>query len=295
MDELRTALELATDEELQELTWLMFQRKFNPLDYVAVPTPIAVQSCDRWTQIDALEERFRFLAADGFTVLRGQTDLVSYREVVLGVCDYFRLDYSSRWSTTELESEIFLHVLNRAWERLPRDRQTALTVGVQRSLVQNPVWDRLPDALKRDPVRLTLAGSGAIAVNAVVRPLVLRQIAHQFAVQFARHEAAKTVLVQGGSVATKVFKGHVAAQMAKRGMAASAARYGAARTVFSVLGPAMWAWFLTDLGWRAIATNYGRVVPAVFALAQIRLTRGGETWDYGDGSSGTQSLSYECA
>ncbi|MEM9770728.1 MAG: hypothetical protein AAF889_03860 [Cyanobacteria bacterium P01_D01_bin.73] len=281
--------ELATDEELQELTWVMFQRKFNPLDYVTTPTPIALQSCDRLTHIDVLEERFRYLAADGFTVLRGQTAQVSYREVLMGVCNYLRLSHSTQWSTAELESEIFLHVLNRAWERLPRDRQTALTVGVQRSLMQNRVWDRLPEALKHDPVRLTLTGGGAIALNAFVRPLVLRQIAYQFAVQFARHEAAKAVLAQGGSVAGKLFKGHVAAQMARRGMAASAARYGMARTVFSVLGPAMWALFLTDLGWRAIATNYGRVVPAVFALAQIRLTRGDEDWDYGD------AYGYECA
>ena len=39
------------------------------------------------------------------------------------------------------------------------------------------------------------------------------------------------------------------------------------------LGPALWSWFLADLGWRAIATNYGRVIPVVFTLAQIRLTR----------------------
>lgn len=289
MDELRTALELATDEELQELTWVMFQRKFNPLDYVATPTPIAVQSCDRVTQIDALEERFRFLAADGFTVLRGQTADVSYRDVLMGVCEHLRLAYSTRWSTTELESEIFLHVLHRAWEKLPQDHQAALTAGVQRSLVNNRVWDRLPEALKNDPVRLTLTGGGAIAMNAFVRPLVLRQIAYQFAVQMARYEAAKTVLSQGGSMAGKLFKGHVAAQMAKRGMAVSAARYGVARTVLSVLGPALWAWFLTDLGWRAIATNYGRVVPAVFALAQIRLTRSDDTWDY------DTPYSYECA
>jgi len=28
------------------------------------------------------------------------------------------------------------------------------------------------------------------------------------------------------------------------------------------------------LGWKAIATNYGRIIPIIFTLAQIRLTRG---------------------
>ncbi|NJL48809.1 MAG: hypothetical protein HC929_16690, partial [Leptolyngbyaceae cyanobacterium SM2_5_2] len=64
-----------------------------------------------------------------------------------------------------------------------------------------------------------------------------------------------------------------------RGLALNAARYGATRTVLSVLGPALWAWFLADLGWRAIATNYGRVIPVVFTLAQIRLNRTSETWE----------------
>ena len=56
-------------------------------------------------------------------------------------------------------------------------------------------------------------------------------------------------------------------------MTLSAARYGAVRTVFSIVGPVMWAWFLADLGWRTISTNYGRIIPTIFTLAQIRLSR----------------------
>ncbi|BDI18522.1 hypothetical protein ANSO36C_43240 [Nostoc cf. commune SO-36] len=67
-------------------------------------------------------------------------------------------------------------------------------------------------------------------------------------------------------------------QMAQRGMTVNAARYGAARTMFAVIGPMMWTWFIADLGWRAIATNYGRIIPTIFALAQIRLTRE-ECWE----------------
>ncbi|HEY9874191.1 MAG TPA: hypothetical protein V6D12_12185, partial [Candidatus Obscuribacterales bacterium] len=61
-------------------------------------------------------------------------------------------------------------------------------------------------------------------------------------------------------------------------MAMSAARYGATRSVFALIGPVMWGWFFADLGWRAIATNYGRIIPTIFALAQIRLTRA-ECWE----------------
>jgi hypothetical protein len=53
LDELRAALELATEEELQQLTELLFSRKFNPLDYVQTPAPIDVQSRDRQAWLDA--------------------------------------------------------------------------------------------------------------------------------------------------------------------------------------------------------------------------------------------------
>ena len=56
MDELRTVLELATEDELQDLTAILFSRKFNPLDYVHTPEPIEVQSQDRKAWLDALRE-----------------------------------------------------------------------------------------------------------------------------------------------------------------------------------------------------------------------------------------------
>ena len=57
-------------------------------------------------------------------------------------------------------------------------------------------------------------------------------------------------------------------------MATNLARYGATRTVLSLMSSVMWGWLIADLGWRAIATNYSRIVPIIFTLAQIRLTRG---------------------
>ncbi|NET10128.1 MAG: hypothetical protein F6K16_36605, partial [Symploca sp. SIO2B6] len=54
-------------------------------------------------------------------------------------------------------------------------------------------------------------------------------------------------------------------------VALSLARYSAARSILAMIGPAMWTWFLADLGWRAIATNYSRIIPVIFTIAQIRL------------------------
>ncbi|KAM3099666.1 YaaW family protein [Phormidesmis sp. 146-35] len=273
MDELRAALELATEDELRDLTEILFRPKFNPLDYVSTPDPIEVQSQDREDWLDAIDERFRFLAADGMTVLRGRTGQVSYRQVLIQVCRYLKLPYAGSMSTTDLEAEVFLSLLDRAWKQLPKSEKAALTKRVQQSISQSDLAKTLPLPVQNDPLNLLLKGGGAIAISSVIRPMLLQQVASQFALHFARHETAKATLTQGGLAAATQFQNYAALQMSKYGMAASAARYGAVRTVFAFAGSALWGWFLADLGWRAIATNYGRVIPIIFTLAQIRLTR----------------------
>jgi len=100
-------------------------------------------------------------------------------------------------------------------------------------------------------------------------------LAQQFAQHLARRQLAQLALKQGGSAVAKL-QSYAMVKMAGRGMAISAARYGTARAALSFLGPALWAWFAADLGWRTISTNYGRVIPAIYLLAQIRLSRAEE-------------------
>lgn len=273
MDELRTALELATDDELRELTDVLFRRRFNPLDYVNTPDPLVVQSQTRQEWIAAIEERFRFLAADGITVLTGKSGQLSYRQILLQVCRHLRLSYSDALSTTELEAEIFLHLLGKTWQGLPESDRQALGRRMQQSLTQIPHTQPLPSNLLKQPLEFLCKGGSVLAINSVVRPWILQQLARQFAYQMATYQFTRAALVAGGEAAAAHASQYVALQMAKRGMAITATRYAAARTVFSCLGPAMWAWFFADLGWRTISTNYARILPIIFALAQIRLTR----------------------
>ncbi len=271
-------LELATEEELQQLTEILFRRKFNPFDYVRTPEPLDVQSQDRLDWLDTIEQRFRFLAADGMTVLRGRTEQVTYRQVLIRVCWYLKIPYSIKLTTTDLEAEVFLNLLGRAWKQLSTTEQQALTVRVQRSLAQSKLSQPLPLSVQRDPLALLVKGGSALAVSSILKPVLLQQIARQFALHFATYQVARETLIQGGAVAATQFQNYVALQTAQRGMAISAARYGAARGVLACLGPVLWTWFFADLGWRAIATNHGRIIPTVFALAQIRLTRT-ECWE----------------
>jgi uncharacterized protein YaaW (UPF0174 family) len=277
LDELRAALELATEDELQQLTEILFRRKFNPLDYMHTPEPIDIQSRDRQAWLDALEQRFRYLAADGVTVLRGRTEQVTYRQALIQVCRYLKIPFSNKLATTDLEAEVFLNLLGRAWKQLPVEDQQKLTVRVQRSLAKSKSQP-LPLAVQRDPLAMLVKGSSAIAVSSILQPMLLQQIARQFALHNARYQVAREALIQSSTAAAMQFQSHLALQTAERGMAMNAARYGAVRGVFTCVGPVLWTWFFADLGWRAISTNYGRIIPTIFALAQIRLTRT-ECWE----------------
>lgn len=277
MDELRAALELATEEELEEITQILFCRKFNPLDYVHTPEPIDIQSRDWQAWLDAIEQRFRYLAADGITVLRGSTEQISYRQILIKVCRYLKIPYSHALATTDLEAEVFLNLMGRTWKRLPASEKQKIKMRVTQSLAPTDLA-QLPLAVQGDPVAILVKGGSAIALSSIIQPILLRQLAQQFALHFASYQVAKEAAISGGAAAAAQFQSYVALQTASRGMAVSAARYGTVQGAFALLGPLLWTWFLADLGWRAISTNYGRIIPAIFALAQIRLTRA-ECWE----------------
>ncbi|BAW96587.1 hypothetical protein NIES970_15200 [[Synechococcus] sp. NIES-970] len=265
MDELRTALELATDEELHHLTQLLFSRKFNPLDYWYTPQPSAIRSQNRDRQIKSIEARFRFLAADGVTVLRRRTGGLTYRQVLFQVGEFLKIPCATHLETTEIEAEIFLSLTNRAWEKLPRAEQRVLLEKVRRSLAETMLPEALPPQLQHDPLKILVKGGSTLVISGVLKALLMRQIAQQFARYFITRQAT-----QAGTTGLSSL---VLAQMGRRGLTQTAVRYGLTRNLVGVVVPALWGWFLADLGWRAIATNYGRIIPMIVTLAQIRLTR----------------------
>lgn len=281
MDELRSALELTTDDELQALTEILFRPKFNPLDYLQPSDWLETRASSRQVWLDRVEQRFRFLAADGVTVLSRRTHLLTYRQVLVQICDYLTLSYSPDWPTEDIEAEVFLHLLDQTWNRLSPQQQRQLQQELRQSLAQTPQFQALPLSLQANPMGLLLKGSSALAVNAVLRPWLLQHIARQIALHAARYEVARQALVRGSSATLVQLGNRLAMGTAARGVAMNVARYGATRSVLAFLGPALWTWFFADLGWRAVATNYGRVIPVVFALAQIRLTRSLDAIDHG--------------
>lgn len=175
--------------------------------------------------------------------------------------------------TLELEAEIFLTLAEKAWHRLPPAEQNSLSKRVAVSLMKNPDVP-LPAHWQHDPLQFLFKSSGVVAVNHMLRPLILKTIATQFALHFATYEAAQKVLLKGGLTMLMEIQNRFLVKTATRGMAINTARYTAIRGIFAFLGPLLWGSLAVDLGWKAIETNYTRIIPIIFTLAQIRLTRG---------------------
>ena len=158
MDELRAGLELATEAELKELTKILFSRGLNPLDYWKNPLPLEVQSQDWYSWIDSLEQRFRYLAADSLTVLQGRSQQVSYRQILIKVCHYLKVEYSQTMSTMEIEAEIFLAVLGKACNHL--------RVSQVQSFNQH----------QQQIFNMVLKGGSVWAINSLVKSWLTKQI-----------------------------------------------------------------------------------------------------------------------
>lgn len=62
-------------------------------------------------------------------------------------------------------------------------------------------------------------------------------------------------------------------QAAQKGLIASTARYSATSGALGILVPLMWAWLGADLALQSLGTDYGRIMPVMCLLAQIRLLR----------------------
>ncbi len=273
MDELRSVLELATEEELQQVTNILFCRRLNPIDYLQTPDPLDVQSLDWDSWLDTIEQRFRFLGADGVTVLRRQSSQVSYREILIQVCRYLKIPYRISMVTVDIEEKIFLFLLQKAWAKLSNSDQESIRRQVIKSLANSATPEPLPLRLQHDPLKILLKGGGVVALSSILKSWLLKKIAQQFALHFATYQVAKTTALKGGVAIASNLQNQLALQVAKQGMVINTARYTAVRSVFAWLGPVLWGCFLADLGWRAIATNYTRIIPVIFTLAQIRLTR----------------------
>lgn len=284
--ELRSVLELATDSELYELEKILFGPSyFSPLlksithtadvDYVAIEEDFEV----REDFIALLESRFLFLAADARSTLRGWRP--SYRNVLLGVRKELQIPCSSKLSSADLEVEIFLHLLRdysseesgnltSLWENTKSDgSHGGLQFGISQLKVQAAA------ALKVGATELrsiVLKGGGMITLGRIYH-LLARRLSGKMLMEAANYQIKNEVIRKGGQLAAINLESRAALLAAKQGFAGAASRYLGLKSMMALLGPMLWGTFLADVVIQMLGTDYARILRAIYAFAQIRITR----------------------
>lgn len=295
--ELFEVLELATDEELEQIHALLAGRSlFSPVvkSIMAEREDLSASASGREVLILAIDRRLRFLAADSRGTLRGVWP--GYRQVLLMVRDKLGLRCSSSLLTNELEAEIFLALLERHGDAVDGATESASsraaaeyagagdggaaagaagTEGRRRGGAAG-LFHRLlaPLKLGQEEVVPTLGKLGSALAVSNLQQAMMSRLGGKLLSSHIRYEATLHLALSAGAEGVQGgVKAKVAMQAAQQGVTAAASRYAAARSVLSLLGPLMWASTAVDLLWVSIGTDWSRVCKVVFALAQIRLLR----------------------
>lgn len=282
--ELRLVLELATDEELLELEEILYGTSyFSPVlkSIAKRPNTVSVVALDdieeRDLFISKLESRFLYLAADARSVIRGWRP--SYRNVLLQVRRELGVQCSSKLCSADLEAEIFLHLLDEYSSR--QKGSFSFPWDKQKSPKENPSlevnnWKVLTDAAWRIGAKglesTFLKGGSALTVKTIYESLAKR-LSGKLLMETANYEIKKELVKQGGRLAAVNLESRAGLLAARQGLARAASRYVGLRSFMSLLGPIMWGTLLADIVIQMLGTDYARIVQAIYAFAQIRLTR----------------------
>ncbi|GAV87235.1 hypothetical protein CFOL_v3_30661 [Cephalotus follicularis] len=284
--ELRSVLELATHSELYVLHRILFGPSyFSPLlksittnadvDYAMIEQDLQ----ERELFIAALESRFLFLAADARTTLRGWRP--SYRTVLLAVRKKLNIPCSRKLPTEDLEVEIFLHMIRNysseesgifpgLWENSEASNvQGSLELGLSQWKVQGLAALKVGAA---ELYSMVLKGGGMFTL-AKINQLLARRLSGQVFLEAANYKIKKEVLIKGGQLAAINLESRAALLAAKQGFAGAASRFLGFRSMMTLLGPMLWGTFLADVVIQMIGTDYSRILRAIYAFAQIRITR----------------------
>ncbi|XP_078180068.1 uncharacterized protein LOC144574088 isoform X1 [Carex rostrata] len=270
--ELRLVLELASDNELLEIESILFGTSyFSPLlkSISKRPDSYCLMNLDDMEEremfISHLESRFLFLAADARSVIRGWRP--SYRSVLLGVRKRLGVHCSSKLGTEDLELEIFIHLLSEYSSQ--KSNSSSLETGLSKwKVLRNAALNIGAEGLKK----IFLKGSGALTVEKISEMLAKR-LSGKLMVEAANYEIKKELIKRGGQLAAMNLEARAGFLVARQGLAHAATRYLGLRNLMMLIGPLMWGTLLADVVIQMLGTDYARIVRAIYAFAQIRLTR----------------------
>ncbi|KAJ3677065.1 hypothetical protein LUZ60_002789 [Juncus effusus] len=275
--ELRWVLDLASHEELLEIQDILFGTSyFSPLLKSITKSAETYYFLDlddvaeREIFISHLESRFLFLAADARSVIRGWRP--TYRRVLFEVCKKLSIKCSRKLTTQDLEVEIFLHLLGEY------SSETNPSFGSSNSSLENGLstWKVQSDSALRVGAEgfknILLKGGGALTMEKIYE-LLAKRFSGKLLTEAANYEIKKEIIKRGGQLAAINLESKAGLLAARQGLAHAASRYLGLRSLMTLVGPLMWGTFLADVVIQMLGTDYARIIRAIYAFAQIRLTR----------------------
>ncbi|KAL5721966.1 hypothetical protein ACHQM5_005542 [Ranunculus cassubicifolius] len=284
--ELRLVLELATDSELHELERILFGPSyFSPLlksvtskadvDYVMIGEDFE----EREYFFELLESRFLYLAADARSTLRGWRP--SYRDILLGVRRKLGVACSSKLSTEDLEVEIFLHLLQEyssgetgdglySWEDSAISSSHG---GLEHGLNQRKVQSFAALEVGASEFKSTILKAGGMFTLGKIYNVLAGRFSGKMLLEAANYHIKHEIIKEGGKLAALSLEPRAALFAARKGLAGAASKFLGLRSIMMLLGPVLWGTFLADVVIQMLGTDYARILRAIYAFAQIRITR----------------------
>ncbi|KAF3540978.1 hypothetical protein F2Q69_00020649 [Brassica cretica] len=278
--ELRLVFELATDSELYELENILFGPSyFSPLLKSIPNKGGGGERLMIGEDIQMLAPLSESETKEFSLLFRGWRP--SYRNVLLAVRNKLSIPCSSHLPTEDLEVEIFLFLVDNfsseasgifpgLWDSSQASEvQGSLEVGLSKWKVE------LLAALEvgASEVQSMILKGGGMITFAKIYQLLAKKLSGKVILEAANYQIRREMLKKGGQLAAINLESRAALLAAKHGFVGAASRYLGLRTVMQLVGPMMWGTLLADLVIQMLETDYARILRAIYAFAQIRITR----------------------
>ncbi|KAI7749145.1 hypothetical protein M8C21_024371 [Ambrosia artemisiifolia] len=121
-------------------------------------------------------------------------------------------------------------------------------------------------------ITMILKGGGMFTVGRLYN-LISSKLSGKVFLEAANYQIKNEVLKEGGRLAAINLESRAALLAAKQGLKGAASRYLGVRSIMVLLGPMLWGTFLADLVIQMLGTDYARILRAIYAFAQIRISR----------------------
>ncbi|KAM2652004.1 hypothetical protein EV1_015797 [Malus domestica] len=150
----------------------------------------------------------------------------------------------------------------------PSDGQHSLQFGLSQWKVQ------ALSALKvgAAELRSMFLKGGSIFTLAKIYQLLARKLSGKVFLEAANYQLKRDFVRKGGQLAAINLESGAALLAAKQGFAGATSRYLGLRSMMALLGPVLWGTFLADVVIQMLGTDCARILRAIYAFAQIRIT-----------------------